>query len=40
MSLEKITKDIHSAVQKYKVKTYEKIMTEKFEALLTENKGF
>lgn len=40
MSLEKLTKDIHSAVQKYKTKTYEKVMTEKFENLIIENDKF
>jgi len=31
--VEKLTREVHSAVQKYKAKTYEKVLTEKVEGL-------
>lgn len=41
LSMEKLTKDVHSTVQKYKAKgSFEKILTDRFEALLAENLKF
>lgn len=40
IGLEKLTQEIHTTVQKYKNKSFEKIMTDKFEMVIGENKIF
>lgn len=41
VSMEKLTKEVHSIVQKYKAKgNFEKILTDRFEALLADNLKF
>ena len=40
IGLEKLTQEIHTTVQKHKNKSFEKIMTDKFELVTGENKIF
>ena len=40
INIERLTKEVHTAVQKYKVKSYEKVMADRFESLTKENQAF